>query len=516
MKLTQPRVVLALIVVVYLVLAVLYAVYTPAWQAPDEPAHYNYVRYLVQNHDFPVLHQGDYPHGYLEQIKAAKFPPGMPIDTIRYEFHQPPLYYALGAVLFSLAGDSLLLLRLFSVVLGAGLIVLAYAVARRIFPAWPALALGTAAFVAFLPRHLASVAQAGNDTLAELLFAAVLLVLVNWLTTDAQPGTSHMTHDASGTTARPMPRDSVYRLLLLGLLLGLIAITKTTAYFSLALILGVMVWAWRRQRAPATRLVRDLALVAAPAVLLALPWYVRDVSVYGWPDFLGLRMHDAIVTGQPRTADYLAQSGLPNYLLQFLVVTFESFWAVFGWMGVFLDERIYQALAILCAVVAGGVLLHEPQARRPGALSQGQRYALRLLAVSALFSVLVYAWYNLQFVQFQGRYLFTALIPVAVAFGLGWDEATRNPRSARILAGGLVFLAVVIAAWGLLRVHALPKWPSALALAAALFLAGSSLLPRRTPSQAARLNALLFALPYVALPIFALYALFGAIVPQLR
>ena len=33
---------------VYAVLATMYAVYTPPWQAPDEPAHYNYVRFLSE------------------------------------------------------------------------------------------------------------------------------------------------------------------------------------------------------------------------------------------------------------------------------------------------------------------------------------------------------------------------------------------------------------------------------------------------------------------------------------
>ncbi len=46
---------LLLILLVYFVLASLYAIYTPAWQAPDEPAHYNYVRYLAENGHFPVL-----------------------------------------------------------------------------------------------------------------------------------------------------------------------------------------------------------------------------------------------------------------------------------------------------------------------------------------------------------------------------------------------------------------------------------------------------------------------------
>ena len=80
------------IIAVYLVLAVLFAVYTPAWQNPDEPAHYNYVKYLADQHRFPVLKPGDYPGEYLEEIKAARFPPEMSVEAIRYEFHQPPLY----------------------------------------------------------------------------------------------------------------------------------------------------------------------------------------------------------------------------------------------------------------------------------------------------------------------------------------------------------------------------------------------------------------------------------------
>ena len=120
-----------------------------------------------------------------KRSRAVNFPPDLSIDPIRYEFHQPPLYYALAAPIYGLTGGDPFSLRLFSVALGAGIVLLAYAIARRVFPARPALALGTAAFVAFLPQHLATVAQIGNDVLAELLYAAVLFVLVGWLTQPA-------------------------------------------------------------------------------------------------------------------------------------------------------------------------------------------------------------------------------------------------------------------------------------------------------------------------------------------
>ena len=113
----------------------------------------------------------------------------------------------------------------------------------------------------------------------------------------------------------------------------------------------------------------------------------------------------------------------------------------------------------------------------PCTSSPGAGYTLALCAVCILLSVLVYAWYNLQFVQHQGRYLFTALIPLAVVLALGWDEALRRERS-RALAGALALLAVALLAWGVLVSHGLPKWPVALALLAAAAFAVRPWLPR--------------------------------------
>ena len=92
-----------LVVVLYLALATAYAVYTPAWQAPDEPAHYNYVSYVAEEGRLPVLAPGDYPAAYLEEIKARRFPADMSIAPLRYEAHQPPLYYLLAAGVYRLA-----------------------------------------------------------------------------------------------------------------------------------------------------------------------------------------------------------------------------------------------------------------------------------------------------------------------------------------------------------------------------------------------------------------------------
>ena len=58
----------------------LFAVRTPPWQAPDEPAHVNYVRQLVEG-QWPVIAPGDWDQPYLSQIVGAEFAPGLPVTA---------------------------------------------------------------------------------------------------------------------------------------------------------------------------------------------------------------------------------------------------------------------------------------------------------------------------------------------------------------------------------------------------------------------------------------------------
>jgi hypothetical protein len=129
----------------------------------------------------------------------------------------------------------------------------------------------------------------------------------------------------------------------------------------------------------------------------------------------------------------------------------------------------------------------------------------RIIAAPVLLTVLAYGWYNVQFVQHQGRYLFTALIPIAIGFSLGWDEAVA-PRSARILAAGSVILGGIVGAAALAHGEGLPKWPIVLTGATAIGLALTALF-------SGRLRSLSFALPFILLPIVAAYAVWGPITP---
>ncbi len=457
-----------LILVAYLAIGTLYASLTPAWQAPDEPAHYNYVRYLATKPGFPELVMGCYDQPYLEQLKSRRFPPELPIDNLCYEFHQPPLYYLLARPIFILSNGSLVALRLLSVVLGGGVVALAFFIGQTIFPNRLVIAWGTMAFVAFVPMHLAILASVNNDALAELILAVLLLLLSRRLLTTDPP--------------------SLWGDVRLGALLGIGLVTKMTVYVALPLVAVTLWLAFRGSRQPgetgywARRLIKQAGLIYGLAFVIALPWYIRNAVLYGNFDILGLARHDQVVVGQLRTADFMTEVGGAAYLGQFVTTTFHSFWGQFGWMAVPMDGRTYLFLTWLTLLALGGLIgfgqgvLSAQVASPDYDLSTGQRRALTLMALTIILMGLAYGWYNLTFVQFQGRYLFPALIPLGLFFSLGLSEAFAR-RWVWWLVGGLVVALAWVALSYLLKDN-LDKWAILLTGLAIGLVIGRALLAR--------------------------------------
>ncbi|HIP95741.1 MAG TPA: hypothetical protein EYH32_00815, partial [Anaerolineae bacterium] len=381
-----------------------------------------------------------------------------------------------------------------------GIIYLAYLVAREVFPTDEVLALGTAAFVAGVPMHLAMLAAVNNDGLAELILAGILWMLVGYLKGEGKEGTE----GAEG--------KGPWRLVGLGVLVGLGMLTKTTTLVSIPLVLVAVVLTIGRRPSAISRQLSaisyQLFAIFLPALLLTLPWFVRNVSVYGGLDILGLARHEAVVVGQPRTADWLVQYGVAGLARDFLLTTFRSFWAQFGWMGVLVDERIYLLLALLCAIVGSGFLIYLVRViRQKDTLSAHQKAALGLLALSAFLTLLSYLWYNVKFVQHQGRYLFPALVPLGLFFALGLREVLAREGARIVAILGLAGL-LILAAKGLLTGD-FNKWSMALLGGTALAFGLKTLLPERYDDFA-------FALPYLGLFALDAICLFGFIGPYFR
>jgi 4-amino-4-deoxy-L-arabinose transferase-like glycosyltransferase len=388
---------LVFILLAYLALGTAYALQTPAWQAPDEPAHYNYIRFMVENQSLPVLEQGEYDQAYnAEFTRTPQNTASLSIDPLRYEDYAPPLYYLLAAPIYALADGWITAIRLLSVMLGGALVVAAYLIGAEVYPDQLEFALGGAAFVAFVPQHLAMMSAVNNDSLAELLIALTVLQALRLFRSSTM---------------------SKRRLIGLGVTLGLGLLTKATFYYTaVPIALIALVLHSRRYGLRVTHYV----LVFTPALLLGALWWLRNLGVYGGFDALGLARHNAIVVGQPTTAQWLIDYGAGGVLQRFFTTTYRSFWGQFGWMSTPMPDREYLLLGGLSFVALIGWIGWVVARRKRQAASSGTPHGGAWLSLWVVLAAGGYLYYNVTFVQHQGRYLFPALIPIGLAFAIGW------------------------------------------------------------------------------------------------
>ncbi|OGG48796.1 MAG: hypothetical protein A3F84_28170 [Candidatus Handelsmanbacteria bacterium RIFCSPLOWO2_12_FULL_64_10] len=410
-----------LVAATFVLIAAGYAISIPPWNNPDEPAHFNYVRELAANGTLPVLRPGAWDSELLERLKTSRFRDAN-IDSITYEAHQPPLYYALevpgylatrGLTPF----QQVLVLRGLSIVLGTALVYLTARLALVMAPARADIATTAAGFAAFLPMHTYMAAAINNDALGNLIGGALVLAAASGI----QRG--------FGTRAR----------LILGGLIGLALITKTTTYALIPVALAA--FSYRRRlvdKLSWVLLFAEVGSVAGIALLVGGWWFARNGLIYGWDDLLATRHHDAVVVGQLRSDDPTAPAVDAR-----ISSAYQSFWGVFGWMGVPFQQPTYAAYSFISLLIVLGIpalVAQPPPSSAANQLSPHRASAVVLLAATAA-TMAAFVGYNLTFVQSQARYLFPSLAGVATLFALAVatfrQAASSDPsRAPRLSAAG--------------------------------------------------------------------------------
>jgi hypothetical protein len=140
-----------------------------------------------------------------------------------------------------------------------------------------------------------------------------------------------------------------------------------------------------------------------------------------------LGQHDLVVADQPRTADQIERVGVAEYLRGGLERTFVSFWGQFGWMALPLNDWMIWLIFGFLALAMSGWLIRWMTRHRVAA-EPDERWrglAWTLLTLTAVLAVLQYIYYNTEFYQMQGRYLFPLLIPLGIWIALGLDGWRR-------------------------------------------------------------------------------------------
>ncbi|MFZ0180227.1 MAG: glycosyltransferase family 39 protein [Candidatus Dormiibacterota bacterium] len=394
-RLRADRILLGTVIAVFAGFAVAYTRITPVGASPDELSHLHYVNGIADHLRLP--------------------PAGEP------ERQQPPLYYLLGAIVARLSGDDPRLIRLVSVVLGVLTILTVYAVARRLFPLRPALAVGAAALVALLPEAQYLAGAINDDNLAWL--AGALLVLAGVVVVQSEVVTPRLALGA-------------------GLAIALAVLAKETVWIlALLLLVLVVVRCGRQLRA------LHAAALLVPTIVLAGWWFVRNAVEFGSPL---PPLHP--ITAQRQVFDSFAQ------VRGYLAATAVSLVGMYG------DGAHLVAISILgvrplpgtvaiagvaiitiaaCVAVARSWARWDPERRRVAILLLG------VLLIAAVQSVLNSATFDL---QPQARYLLVAVAAAApiTAWTVAWRR-TGPLSTTRVTAiGVLVALALMLDVSGLI------------------------------------------------------------------
>ena len=431
---------LALLVLLALTRGALYVALTPPWQAPDEPQHYQMVRLLMELGRIPQRSDAQSAVALHETVVASLSASGfweirhhlprpqlegaysatavLNAEKMMAAVDHPPVYYALAAlVLWPFSASSILtqlyVLRFLSVLMSLVTIVAVYAVGNWLSPGRPARVWAAASLVVFLPMHSFATAALNNDALAEALAALVFVLLAAlWV------------HGLSAAQLIGLPV-----LVLLALL------TKRTDLFLVPLVVGTLLgyfWAESRgaKRECSKKNVNGRAarrsLVSFAVILVVVVGIVLfDTLWWHWWGVIE-RFRDVC------SLAWLSEVSLAEGA-SFILLGFASFWGNFGWLNVPLDVSWYVALAILSmvAILGGAKGVWRLAHAMHGATS---RRCIWVICVFALLSISVQAAMSVlaRWIPLQGRYLFPAVVPIALCFTWGVFE-WAPPRYHRLL-----------------------------------------------------------------------------------
>ncbi len=394
---------LAALVVVGAATAARFHIFSPT----DEKQHYDYVQSIAERHRLPLISELVSPQ--TQAIALNTWPRPAPANAVdlsghAYEAFQPPLYYAVAAPAFAVAGDhraKVEVVRFFDlalVLVGAGLL---WVLARAVAPDRPRLAYAGALVVLLWPGVVVRAVTISPTSLELVAVTALLLAL--WR---LRAGAGRRWAVAAGV------------------LLGACLLTRSTLVYLAPLFVVVVGLAWRARR---DHVAAALALVL-PVLMLA-PWLAFNHAHYGTPTATDQARAQQRPVVNPTDKRYAASDAVryTRRLFDSVLATEQG-----GQLGVW---WVRAAATVLAAALFGAWLIL--------ALTRRREAALWFFGVPVLlgYALMVYILLGANWPSFNLRYLYPALP------ALGLAVAGAVPSARRAWWGVAACTALAIALW---------------------------------------------------------------------
>lgn len=438
-----------LIIAMFFAKELLWSYLTPPWQAPDEIAHYGYVESLFYEKNFPVLGQT-----VLSERVQAIGPVETPkqIDTYRSSLslnwiaQHPPLYYLMLQPFFAFMphGDpvtSILLLRIFSMLLGAVTLYYAAKTFAILLPERELLQKTMVMGIAFLPMFSASSAAINNDNLVFALSAGLVYLSAK----------NFIEHDTRGSVK-------------MGILLGLLALAKATALPLFLSIFIIEIIKHFRRKSSSTCFLKHLLAIFGVAFLIAGWWYMRNFLLYQmWlPEIGGLAVRQPwLLSAYPNLAKVfpettgvtaLPQASWFTFFVQenFFMEYFQNVWGAFGQFFFRLFSWQYLLAGFIFAASAWGYItvlfshVRSGKHRKNIGDWQGWTMVLPFMIVLTAITWKLFEIYKVRgfLGAMHGRYLFSAIIPMIYLLIRGVEHLMPQKHLRKALIAMMIFFVI--------------------------------------------------------------------------
>ncbi len=434
-----------LLLVLFISAALVYQVNLPVLEGNDETHHYNYINWLRTHHTLPdradptssgiVQESGQPPLAYwltavwLDLLNMPRQPgdvwhaadarnPWSPVAERRRPTDNINLFvHGANEAAFGHPDivSSVRAARLVSLAFLIIMVIGAYGAAREVFEreSW---ALVAAALCAFVPLVIYTGVYITNDV-GGMAFAALAI----WATLRLM---------RCGATPR--------RLLLIGILVGLAALSKISTALIVPGIGLALLFDWYDRRIAFQQFIVNGLWIGLPAVLLVAPWMLYGLAVYHDP--LGFSAYALLkAPGPAAPAPTLLDviGALPEMYL--------SYWAKLGHAQVWLHPLVYALITVIVGLSLVGYLAGPISRRRILWNTLFARQILVMLVMGFLLFIGLLRWLvDLWDVRstFTGRLMYPAHAAIAILIAGGLYLLAQ--RLSRSLARLLQFTTIAV------------------------------------------------------------------------
>jgi len=437
---------LSLIITIFIILSVAFSLIIPVFNAPDEPFHFEYIRFLAKEKKLPnqtsealsITTEGFNPPLYyligaltlaaISKNKASDIVLHSEQDLIQFYYYPeagfseriyPPLnpryikwgkgsernmFLTTSQERFPFSGSIRVihLLRLISILIAALTVLFIFKTAEALFPEHKSLALLAAGLCAFNPQFTFLSAVLNNDNLVALFSAISLYLLTKLILSEHE---------------NPRPR-----LIMLGAALGLGLISKVNISCLVVIsMIGVIyqTLVFYRKSSLGRRLVkvvRNLLFFLMPVGIISGWYFVRSILLYGFDDPLGWKLqaiqNPGLVLPAQIRMQFLTRAFAPGL--------FTSFWGQFDWLTIKLAGWMYGIYGLISlAGLIGVVMFLSSGVKRKNKREKKTAVCLALFLAAIVLALINLIILNFTFLSAQGRLIFPVMGPLCIFMALG-------------------------------------------------------------------------------------------------